>query len=441
MSLPPGFSVQCVLQVPGFRKQLGKMRKNREWAVSIYSVWTTWQDDDRAKGFSGKSENTVRKGGKNMNLWFYYVDGKKYGPIDDTQLRNMVGRGIIVPQTPVETDKGIRGQAGQVPGLFTAASPAFQGSNYETAPRMEISQNQSRTLVCILIGLVVFLCLVILGSLFVFLGRSTGEGRNAATPPVPATDESKTLTVKGVKYVFRWCPAGTFMMGSPEDELKRGEVETQHQVTLSRGFWMLESEVTQEMWESVMGTTIQEQTNKNEDYKDLSGVGPKYPMYNVNCEESEEFCRKLSSLSGQSVRLPSEAEWEYACRAGTSSPYSFGGVLNGDKANCHGNYPYGTTIKGKYLEQTSEVKSYSPNAWGLYDMHGNVMEWCNDWYGDYPSGSVTDPTGPEGGSRRVLRGGCWDSGAKHCRSASRYGGDPGLRSGLLGFRLALVPSK
>ncbi|MDD3587435.1 MAG: formylglycine-generating enzyme family protein, partial [Thermoguttaceae bacterium] len=244
-----------------------------------------------------------------------------------------------------------------------------------------------------------------------------GEGQTAG--------EKKTLNIKGIDYTFCWCPAGSFTMGSPETEKGRSRSETQHEVTLSRGFWLLESEVTQEMWESVMG-------NNPSSFK-----GAKLPVEKVSWEESKKFCEELSTLSGESMRLPSEAQWEYACRAGTSSPYSFGGALNGDKANCNGNYPYGTTEEGKYLKRTREMKSYSPNAWGLYDMHGNVWEWCQDWYGDYPNLSVTDPTGQDSGSSRVLRGGGWSDDAGDCRSAYRDGNDPGYRRIVLGFRLAL----
>ncbi|MDD3588419.1 MAG: SUMF1/EgtB/PvdO family nonheme iron enzyme, partial [Thermoguttaceae bacterium] len=251
-------------------------------------------------------------------------------------------------------------------------------------------------------------------------GGTMGQGQRAG--------QKKTLTIKGIDYTFCWCPAGTFTMGSPETEEGRSDQETPHEVTLSRGFWLLESEVTQAMWESVMG-------NNPSKFK-----GAKLPVEQVSWTDCQEFITRLNAESSElQMRLPSEAEWEYACRAGTSSPYSFGGELNGDKANCNGNDPYGTTEKGKYLKQTREVKSYSPNAWGLYDMHGNVWEWCQDWYDKeyYKESPTTDPTGPESGSSRVYRGGGWGSIAWGCRSACRYGDDPGYRPSFLGFRLAL----
>ena len=129
--------------------------------------------------------------------------------------------------------------------------------------------------------------------------------------------------------------------------------------------------------------------------------GIKRPVEQVSWEDSQQYIQKLNSLlagtpgapSGFKFSLPTEAQWEYACRAGTTTPFNFGSVLNGDKANCNGNYPYGTTTKGKYLQKTTEVGSYPANAWGLFDMHGNVWEWCSDWYGNYPSGAVTDLIG------------------------------------------------
>ena len=154
------------------------------------------------------------------------------------------------------------------------------------------------------------------------------------------------------------------------------------------------------------------------------------PVECVSWNDCQEFCKK----AGLGLRLPTEAEWEYACRAGTQTAYFWGNALNGDKANCHGNYPCGTTTKGRYLQKTTPVGSYAPNAWGLYDMHGNVLEWCADWYESYPSGAVTDPPGPAAGGSRVLRGGGWYGDARYCRSALRDYDDPADGVNYLGFR-------
>ena len=235
--------------------------------------------------------------------------------------------------------------------------------------------------------------------------------------------DRKVAVVNGVEFAFRWCPAGTFMMGSPTDEAGRLGNEKQHRVTLSKGFWMMETEVTQKQWKAVMGSL-----------PDCGFKGDNLPVERVFWNDCQEFCTKCTRL-GLPVQLPTEAQWEYACRAGSTTAYFWGNALNGDKANCDGNYPCGTTTKGKFLNKTTPVGSYQPNAWGLYDMHGNVYEWCQDWYGgDYPSGSVTDPTGPSSGSSRVVRGGSWLYIAADCRSASRIYLVPDGRNSYLGFR-------
>ncbi len=219
---------------------------------------------------------------------------------------------------------------------------------------------------------------------------------------------------------------GSFMMGSPTSEEGRYDDEKQHQVTLTKGFWLGKYEVTQAQWQSVMG----ENPSK---FK-----GDSRPVENVSWEDCQRFIAKINAEArrqfGGGARLPTEAEWEYACRAGTTTAFSWGNALNGDRANCDGNDPCGTTVKGCSRQGTADVGSYSPNAWGFYDMHGNVSEWCEDWLGDYGS-ATTDPTGPASGEYRVLRGGSWYDSARYCRSANRFRYDPGLRDLDLGFRL------
>ena len=242
--------------------------------------------------------------------------------------------------------------------------------------------------------------------------------------------ERMELTLKGVADAFRWCPAGSFMMGSPLSEPERYGNEAQHKVTLTRGFWMLETPVTQLMYNSVMG--------ENPSH----WKGDKLPVENVSWEDCQKYISWLNYLNeeilaGFRLTLPTEAQWEYACRACTTTPYHFGKTLNGDKANCNGGYPYGMS-KGKYLKKTSEVGSYPANAWGLYDMHGNVWEWCSDWYKDFLSKNATDPVGPSTGSSRVLRGGSWHGSARCGRSARRRGSRPARQGDRIGFRLAIV---
>ena len=243
------------------------------------------------------------------------------------------------------------------------------------------------------------------------------------------TKQSLTNSI-GINLVL--IPKGKFLMGSPETEEKRVKDEIQHEVTISQNFYMGSTEVTQAQWNKVIGINPS------------SFKGNELPVYQIRPFEAVWFCKRLSEMpeekkAGRKYRLPTEAEWEYACRAGTMTPFNFGSQLNGRQANCDGTRPYGTDTKGPNLEKTSPVGTYPANAWGLYDMHGNVWEWCSDWYGEYPSGSVTDPSGPARGWQRVYRGGDWRVDAVNCRSADR-GCDPSIRSRLIGFRVVMSSS-
>lgn len=230
-----------------------------------------------------------------------------------------------------------------------------------------------------------------------------------------------------------WCPPGEFLMGSPEDEKGRRDGENQVQVRISQGFWLARTPVTQGQWQALMGNNPSKFTGNKE-----------LPVEMVNWDDAVEFCDKLNAQeslpSGYRYALPTEAQWEYACRAGTTTPFHFGSTLNGTEANCDGFDPYGTEIKGPWLLKTSIVGSYPPNTWGLQDMHGNVWEWCADWYGAAFLGG-TDPSGPANGAFRVIRGGSWYEVAARCRSASRSSLEPGCRLYDQGFRPALVPSR
>ena len=224
-------------------------------------------------------------------------------------------------------------------------------------------------------------------------------------------------------------------MGSPSAEKGHEVDETRHRVTLTEGFWMGKYEVTQAQWESVMGRKLCGLLANNPS----TFKGADRPVENVSWSECQMFVEKVNaSLIGSfKVSLPTEAQWEYACRAGTTTPYSFGSSLNGDKANCDDNYPYGTTVKGKHRRETAPVGSYAPNAWGLYDMHGNVWEWCVDCYDRDFYTKVSAKVDPccVSGMYRVLRGGSWSNHALNCRSAVRLRYGPGYRNDYLGFRL------
>ncbi len=231
--------------------------------------------------------------------------------------------------------------------------------------------------------------------------------------------------INGITHRMRWIKPGRFMMGSSEDEPERDNDELLHEVVLTDGFWLGETTCTQKLWESVMGSNP-------------SGFkGEKRPVENVSWDDCMEFIEKINGMMpGLDLRLPTEAEWEYACRAGTKTPFSFGENISTKQVNFDGNYPYNNGPKEEYRKETLDVKSFPGNDWGFYEMHGNVWEWCADWYGDYPKESVTDPKGPDSGENRVLRGGCWFDVGGNVRSANRGRNGPGVRDGSNGFRLA-----
>ena len=243
--------------------------------------------------------------------------------------------------------------------------------------------------------------------------------RKPSKQPVVVGDSAgsrQVLSIAGVEVALRWCPPGSFMMGSPRGEGGRGSDETQHWVTLTRGFWLMETEVTQELWEAVMG-------NNPSRFK-----GAQRPVENVSWHDGVAFCKKLSKLTGREWNLPTEAEWEYACRAGTQTAYSFG-----DDAGKLGDYAW---YDGNSGSKTHPVGQKLANAWGLFDMHGNVWEWCADWYDQYSVGNAVDPTGPAASrSYRVERGGDWITYAWDCRCADRSLDTPVLESNILGLRV------
>ncbi len=223
---------------------------------------------------------------------------------------------------------------------------------------------------------------------------------------------------------MRWIPAGKFQMGAAADESTSFDSETQHDVILSHGFWLADTACTQELWKAATG-------DNPSAFKSADR-----PVEQVRYDDVVQFCEQLSDLiPGLAPRLPTEAQWEYACRAGTTTPFSFGETITTDQVNFDGNHPYADSPKGEYREETVGVKELPANPWGLYQMHGNVWEWCHDWYETYPRELQVDPTGPEKGSVRVIRGGSWFVYARNARSACRYWNDPGARVSHLGFRL------
>lgn len=229
-------------------------------------------------------------------------------------------------------------------------------------------------------------------------------------------------------------PAGTFVMGSPATEQGRGADETSHEVAIGKRFFLGRDEVTQEQWQNVTGTSPSH----------FADCGARCPVENVNYAEVEQFLARVNDGATEfTYRLPTEAEWEYACRAGTTTPFFTGANLTTDQANYNGTFPYGGFPAGLYRERPTAVGTFPPNAWGLADMHGNVWEWTSDWYAPYPAGSATDPHGPSSGEKKAIRGGSWYFDATSARCATRYTHSPGDRGFSLGFRVAAdrVPAR
>ncbi len=252
--------------------------------------------------------------------------------------------------------------------------------------------------------------------IYMVVDLSTGRSRYMDAGPDLSGDACRMT-----ELWLRWIPAGTFTMGSPKDEQGRDSCEIQHEVTLTSGYWMGIFEVTQKQWSLIMGDNPSEYQGDMRpvecvSYNDIRGTekGAGRPTGGHEAD-AESFLGKLRSMTGLAFDLPTEAQWEYACRAGTTTALNSGKNL--------------TALKE--CPNMAEVGSYLPNAWGLYDMHGNVWEWCLDWYGGYPSSAVTDPLGAASGSYRVLRGGC--------RSAFRYSGAPSVFYDDRGLRVVLAP--
>jgi len=239
---------------------------------------------------------------------------------------------------------------------------------------------------------------------------------------------------RGVRMVLVLIPPGAFLMGAPLHEEMREDDEPPHMVTLSAPVYLGATEVTQRQYERVTGANPSRY------------VGPDRPVERVSWHEASAFCRRLTEAErssgrlrdGEAYALPTEAVWECACRAGTTAPFNLDGPLNTDRVNYDGHYLYGEEHKlheAVWRHKTTPVATFAPNPWGLWDMHGNVWEWCADWYGPYATTAVADPAGPASGVNRVLRGGSWFDSPGDLRSANRTAATPDNQDGNIGFRV------
>ena len=282
-------------------------------------------------------------------------------------------------------------------------------------------------------------CMIVLLFMSMIMGVASGGSQLSSDGKKPMISGDIVLQLpRGITMTLKEIPAGSFMMGSPIGEADRSASETLHEVTLKHKFWLGQFEVTQAQYKAVMG--INRSCFKGSDY----------PVDNVTWLDAMRFCRKLTDMEraadrlpeGYGYSLPSEAQWEYACRAGTTTAWHYGNSLSSKQANIKGEQTEGQTAVGPYLQRSTRVGSYAPNAWGLYDMHGNVWEWCRDFISDaYPE----DPEFPTeaifSGLFAVIRGGGWNCMPEICRSAHCYNCALVARKFNIGFRVALVPER
>jgi formylglycine-generating enzyme required for sulfatase activity len=264
--------------------------------------------------------------------------------------------------------------------------------------------------------------------------------KGVALPPLPDREYAKTFTLNignRIPLKLLLIRAGKLVMGSPSDQLERKKDEPRHSVAITRHFYLAEVEVTREQYKAAIDGKVPADLEDPED-----------PVTHVSWHDAVAFCKKLSKQTGRMVRLPTEAQWEYACRAGTNTAFNTGDKFTRKNANFNGKYIYG--LGDLTLQETTPwpvklmaVRNFKPNPWGLYDMHGNVAEWCRDWYGPYrfekddPQKQVKDPAGPPQGTKRILRGGAWRTKPTTCRSAAREAALPEDKADDIGLRIII----
>jgi len=283
--------------------------------------------------------------------------------------------------------------------------------------------------------------------LFTQRHRTQGYREWLTAPPNDSSDN-------GVSLTMLWIPPGRFLMGSPADEAKRLDREGPQHLVQLQGFFLGQTPVTQAQWQAVAGwkplnnerfwseKLAPDPVSKLWERKRFEGA--QRPVVSVSWTEAMRFCRRLSQRTGRYYTLPSEAQWEYACRAGTTTPFHFGATLSTELANYDGNYIYADGHKGVYRQQTTDVASFPANAWGLHDMHGNVWEWCADqWHSNYDNAPEDDSpwidNDSDEASLKPLRGGSWNCDPDDCRSAFRIRLRPGSHDDFVGFRVCYLP--
>ncbi len=352
-------------------------------------------------------------------------------------------------QTPKEVAEAL------APFCRKGATPAKEAAKTAIMPQPAVAAppavQRRRWLVPAAIG--AFLMVGILAGALVYrivsangTGVVTNKDPNVKNGKMAATQGGQVPHITnsiGMKLVL--IPAGKFMMGSPKDEQGRRDNEEQHEVEITQPFYMGMYTVTQEEYARVMlnNPSCFTATGGGKDKVQGMDTG-RFPVEYVSWDDAVAFCQKLSEMPeekavGRVYRLPTEAQWEYACRAGTTTAFHFGNSLSSEQANFNGGAPYGDAAKGIFLGRTTAVGSYPANAFGLFDMHGNVNQWCADWYVDNPHGGKDSEVNTQA-SHRVVRGGGWHYYGGDCRSASRSGYEPGYRIYNLGFRVAAVQS-
>ncbi len=316
--------------------------------------------------------------------------------------------------------EGLQGKAGDETGTVTSLGLA----NYVSLrTKRYVAQHHNELQTPVLKGEV---------ALFEFNSSMNVRPERPIVPPSEPSAEKTITNSIGMKLVL--IPAGEFQMGSSQSE--NDNEGPQHQVHITKGFYLGKYPVTQGEYERVMGKNPSTFRADGAGKERVSGLDTsRFPVETVSWKDAVEFCRKLSEKEGKRYRLPTEAEWEYACRTRTKLAEQ---TVDGPEANCNANNPNGTGEKGPYLHRPTTVGSYRANDFELHDMLGNVQEWCADWYSSSYSAKspVDDPTGPAEGWFRVLRGGGWSDYARDCRSARRSGHDPDYQANSLGFRVA-----